>query len=181
MISFKSQITIKLLDYFFVNSQARNYINELARIIEVDPGNLSRKLNELEKEGFLSSSFSGNQRYYSLNLKYPLLPETKKIYENSYGLKNLLAKSLKGLRGLKTAYIFGSYAKGNFDAISDIDILLIGEHSSLEAKRLILPLQKRLKRELNIVDLTEQEYKAKQKKKDPFLKNIFNGKMIKII
>ena len=93
----------------------------------------------------------------------------------------MLAKSLKGLRGLKTAYIFGSYAKGNFDAISDIDILLIGEHSSLEAKRLILPLQKRLKRELNIVDLTEQEYKAKQKKKDPFLKNIFNGKMIKII
>lgn len=180
MISFKSQITIKLLDYFFLNPRAKNYINELARLIEVDPGNLSRKLNELEKEGILASSFSGKQKYYSLNQKYPLLSELKKIYEKSYGLKHKLAALLNKLKGLKDAYIFGSYAKGDFGQESDVDILLIGDHSSLEAKRLILPLQKRLKREFNIIDLTEKEFKARRRTGDAFLKNIFKHKIIKL-
>jgi len=181
MISFKSQIAIKLLDYFFVNQAAKKYINELARIIEVDPGNLSRKLNEMEKEGILSSSFSGKQKYYFLNRKYPLLSETKKIYENNYGIGRRIHKLLGGLKGLKEAYIFGSYAKGGFDSVSDIDLLLIGEHSAIDAIKLISPLQKQLGREFNIIDLTESELKTRRKKNDAFLKNIFSNKTIKII
>lgn len=87
MIQLRSQITIKLLNYYFTNPRARNYINELARILGVDVGNLSRKLKELEGEGIIISEFSGNQRYYFLNKKYPFLQEFKKMYQAKYGLK----------------------------------------------------------------------------------------------
>lgn len=86
MFNFSSKIAVKILRYFFINPGKKNYINELARILEADPGNLSRKLAELEKEGILISEFSGEQRYYFINKKYPLLKEVKKAFELKHGL-----------------------------------------------------------------------------------------------
>ncbi len=181
MLNFKSKITEKILRFYFLNAGAREYINELAKIIEADPGNLDRKLKEMEAEGILSSEFSGKERYYSLNTKYPLLKELKKIYLAKHGLAEALKKRLGKLAGLRQAYIFGSYAGKNFSAESDIDLLLIGSHSALEAQEAVLPLQRQLQREFNIVDLTEKEFSKRKADKDEFIANIFAGKIIKII
>lgn len=181
MFSLNSKIAVEILRYFFINPSKKNYINELARILEADPGNLSRKLQELENEGILSSEFLGEQRYYFLNRKYPLLKEIKKVFELKYGMGELIAESLKKIKGIKEAYIFGSYAKGDFEAESDIDVLIIGDHPVMEATKALLPLQEKIKREINVVDLTEKEFIKKKKNKDEFITNIFGNKVIKIL
>jgi len=181
MIQIRSKIAINILGYFFINPSRFNYVNELAKILEADPGNLYRKLIEMEKEGILISEERGNQKYYGLNKKYPLLKELKRSYETKYGLVNLLKEKLSKLENLKEAYIFGSYAAGNFGQESDVDILLIGDHSPLEAKRTILPLQKVVGREINIIDISEKELKSRKKTNDDFIKNIFSKKTIKLI
>lgn len=79
------------------------------------------------------------------------------------------------------AYIFGSYAKKTFETGSDIDILLIGEHDTLEAKKIILPLQKEFYREFNIVDMTEEDFIQKNVSGDEFITNIMKGEYIKIV
>jgi len=180
MLGFRSKITIKVLNYYFLNPEKRHYVNELARILDVDPGNLFRKLKELEKEGILISETKGNQKYFSLNKKYPFLKELKKTFEAKYGFLNSIKEKLSKLKGLKEAFVFGSFAKNTLSPESDIDLLLIGEHSSLEAKKLILPLEKMIGREINIVDMTEKEFKKRKEKGDEFIKNIFSGKVIKI-
>ncbi len=181
MFKFNSKIAVKALRYFFINPSKKNYINELARILEVDPGNLSRKLQELENEGILNSEFLGEQRYYFINKKYPLLKEIKKAFELKYGLGDLIAASLKKIKGIKEAYIFGSYAKGELEAESDIDLLIIGEHAVMESTKVILPVQEKIKREINVVDLTEKEFIKRKKDKDEFIADIFSGKVIKIL
>ncbi|MBU3965304.1 nucleotidyltransferase domain-containing protein [Patescibacteria group bacterium] len=181
MFNLNSKIATKTLRYFFINPSKKNYINELARILKADPGNLSRKLQELENEGILSSEFSGEQRYYFINKKYPLLKEAKKAFELKYGLGDLIANSLKKIKGIKEAYIFGSYVKGDFEAESDIDILIIGDHPVVEATKALLPVQERIRREINVIDLTEKEFIKRKKNKDEFISDIFNGKAIKIL
>jgi len=180
MFQFRSKITIKVLGYFFLNPQKTHYVNDLAIVLDLDVGNLFRKLKELEKEGILCSEKRGNQKYYRLNKNYSLLKEAKRMYNAKYGIIEILKEKLKGIKKLKEAYIFGSYAKGNFQQESDIDILLIGNHSSLEAKRKILPLEKNIGREINIIDISTEEMKSRQKKNDDFTKNIFSQKTIKI-
>ena len=181
MFNLDSKIANKILRYYFINPHKKNYINELARILDVDPGNLSRKLQELENEGILGSEFSGKQRYYFINKKYPLLKEARKVFELKYGLGDLIAAGLKKIKGIKEAYIFGSYAKGDFGAESDIDILIIGNHPVMEATKALLPIQEKIGREINVVDLTEKEFEKRKKDKDEFINNIFNGKVIKIL
>lgn len=181
MIQFRSKITLKLLDYFLLNPTKAHYINELAGMFSLDPGNLFRKLRELEGEGILISENRGNQKYYSLNKNYPLLKELKKTYQVKYGLTKLLKEKLSGIKKLKEAYIFGSYASDSLQQESDIDLLLIGEHSPLEARRSLIPFQKNIGRELNIIDLTERELEKRKRNKDEFINNIFSNKVIKLI
>ncbi len=48
MFQFRSKITVKVLGYFFLNPHESRYINELAEILDLDAGNLYRKLKEME-------------------------------------------------------------------------------------------------------------------------------------
>lgn len=181
MISLKSQITKKILNYYFLNPGARQYTNELARSLEIDPKNLDRKLKEFEKEGLLKSEFLGKQRYFYLNNQFSLLKEYKSVFLKTCGIEEGLKTALKKLPKLESAYIFGSYAKDSMDASSDIDILLIGSHSSLEAQKAVLSLQKNIQREINIVNMTQEEFTKKKKQKNEFIKNIFSQSVIKLV
>ena len=148
MFKLNSKIEIAILGYFFVNENAKKYINELAKVLNVNPANLDKKLKALEKEGVLVSEISGKQKYYFLNKRYPLLKEIKKIYNSKYGLEKMLEQALIDLKNLENAYIFGSYARNQLEAESDIDLLLIGNHSSIEAKKKVAGLQDYLQREI---------------------------------
>jgi len=181
MFNIKSKITEKLFSYYFLNPKADHYLNELARILSVDPGNLDRKLKELEKDGIFTSQTKGNLKYYFLNQSYPLLKQLKDFFHLNYGLEKDLTAALKKIKGLKTAYVFGSYAKGGFSAESDVDLLLVGSHSSLDAKRLIIKIEDKFKREFNTIDLTEADFNKRKKNKDDFLTNIFSDKTIKLL
>lgn len=181
MISFKSVITIKLLKYYFINPTAKHHINELARLLNVDAGNLYRKLQEFEAEGLFVSETDGNQRHFMINKKYSLFKELKKSFEVEHGLPDAIKEILKKIKGIDEAYIFGSYGKKQLKSHSDIDVLLIGNHSAIEAKRAILPLEKVFGREINIIDLSKQEFNAKIAKKDEFILDIFSHRHLKLI
>ena len=181
MISLKSKVTLKILNYYFLNPEAKHYINELAKILELDPKNVHRKLEELEKEGLLISEFQGQERYFFLNQRYALLNHYKEIFLKTIGLEQDIKKCIKSVPKTKEAYIFGSYATNQMDAGSDIDILVIGSHSVLELQKKINKLKKQTGREFNIINLDPNEFDQKKKQKDQFIKNIFNRKIIKVI
>jgi predicted nucleotidyltransferase len=110
-----------------------------------------------------------------------LLAETRKIFEAHFSLETTIKDTLKNLTGLEEAYIFGSYAKGKLSRESDIDLLLIGSHDPLAAKRLLLPIQKKLGREINALDFLPEEITKRRAAKDGLIMEIFSNKNIKVI
>lgn len=180
MISFRSEITKKVLGYFFLHEGSQMYINEMARRFDVDSGNLTRKLEQLQKEGLLMSEFQGMERYFTLNRDFPLYKEYKKIVLKSIGIEEALRKKLENIPGVEQAILFGSYATNQMEQHSDIDLLLVGNHSTLEASKALAALQKTIDRPINCFQLGTKEFQ-KTKNKKPLLKNIFNGKHKKIL
>ena len=181
MISLRSKVAIKLLDYYFLNPDAQVYINELARALELDPKNTETKLKEFEKEGLFKSEFRGKQRYFFLAKDNPVLEHYRQIFLKTYGIEKRLKDVLRDIKGLKEAYLFGSYANNKMDSSSDIDILAIGSHSVLELQRVIAKLQKDMGREFNITNLSLKEFEVKKKGKDPFINGVFKTKIIKLV
>jgi predicted nucleotidyltransferase len=181
MFNFYSKTTEKILSYFFNNPKEKRYVRELALKLSLDPSNLSKKLKELALEGILNSEAKSKELYYNLNLHYPFIKELKAVFNSRFGVEEQARAALKNLKNLKKAYIFGSYAAGKFSSESDVDLLLIGDHSALEAQKALLPLQHNLGREINIIDLTESDLLRLKKKKDEFILNIFANKIIELV
>ena len=181
MISLRSKVTIKLLDYYFLNPEAQVYINELARILDLDPKNTETKLKELEREGLFKSEFRGKQRYFFLAKDNPVLEHYRQIFLRTYGIEKRLKDMMGNIKGLKEAYLFGSYASNTMDSSSDIDLLAIGTHSVLELQRAIVKLQKDTGREFNVINLSLKEFDKKKKDKDPFITGVLKTKIIRLI
>lgn len=160
MISLRSKLTQKLLGYLMLHEEAELYVNEMARRLDVDPGNLIRKLKALEKEGLLKSRVRGKERYYSLNPSYPLFKEYKRIILKTVGLEHLLRETVRKVKGVQAAFLFGSYARNQMDSSSDIDLLLVGTHDIIDVQRKIAPVKKSVDREINVVSMGPEEYKG---------------------
>lgn len=181
MINLKSEISKKVLGYYFLNPKARHYLRELASILKLDAGNLYRKLTEFVEDGLFIKESQGKNQYFSLNSSFPLIGEYKKIYEAKFGLEIVLRDELEKIEGVSQAYIFGSFAKGNFEKESDIDLLVVGDFDYDKLMKILNKLQRRWQREINVVDFSDDEFKKRKKKGDDLLKNIFKNKFIKLI
>jgi len=181
MISLKSKIIQKILNLFLLNEKERFYVNELAKIIDEDPSNVHKKLLELEKEGIISDDFQGKERYFFINKKYHFLKEYKNIVLKDIGFEKILKEKLESIKGVKSVYIFGSYAKNRMTAESDIDILVVGDFKTIELQKTLLDIQRSSGKEINSIELSEKDFKKRIKEKDPLLKDIFSGKNIKIV
>ncbi|MFC2149510.1 nucleotidyltransferase domain-containing protein [Candidatus Auribacterota bacterium] len=180
MISLRSKITQAVLGYFMLHESAELYVNEMARLLSLDQGNLDRKLKELEKEGLLKSDIRGKERYYSLNAAFPLLQEYKKIVLKTIGLEQRLKEVLRAVNGIEMSCLFGSYAGDKMDLSSDIDLLVVGSHSVIELQREIAKIQKTMSRELNVISMSSSEYQEKHNS-DALLKSILRKKNIRLL
>lgn len=181
MFTVRSKIARKILNYFFTNETKRMYVNELARLIEEEPKNTHRSLLSLLDAGMLASEYVGKERYFFLNRDNALIGEMKKIYLKSYGIEVLLRRALMSVKGLKEAYIFGSFAAGTQNPDSDIDLLLVGTHTTLDAEKVVRSVGKQVGREINTVNMSQGELFEKKKHKDQFVTSVFKSSTIRLI
>ncbi len=107
-----SKLKSKILSYFFTNPEASCYVRELAAIVDDDAGNLSRELRNLEAEGIFISNTKGRLKIYSLNKRYPLFNEIKKIVFKTDGVEGSLKQLVAAYKGIGLSFIYGSYARG---------------------------------------------------------------------
>ncbi len=181
MISLRSQVTRKLLNYFFLNPQEMLYINEISKKLKLDKRNLVKKMKELEEEGILKSQRRGNLKLYSINQDYPLYEEYKGIVIKTLGFEENLKAVLKNSKGVKEAYIYGSYAEDKMDVYSDIDLLVVGNHNMALLQKGLSKLQNEINREINVINMDDHEFKNRIKNKDSFAIGILEQKKIKVI
>jgi predicted nucleotidyltransferase len=181
MFALRSKLRRNLLTHFFTNRSAREYVRQLAGILRVDPTNLSRELSRLEAEGLMRSEVEGRQRYYSINSGYPYLKPLFALLQGSIGMEPTLKRTLRAVKGVQSASIYGSIAKNEADGASDIDLLIVGEPDQIQLASEIRRAEKILRREINYTVLGPKELERKLSARDAFIQDIWNGKRIELI
>lgn len=177
----RSVLRRKILAYFFTNPESNLYLREIASLLDEDPGNLSKELKRLEKEGIFTVCKRGNQKYFLLNKNYPLFKEVKSIIFKTVGVKGSIKEALKTLQDIKFAFIYGSYAKGKENQLSDIDIVIIGTPDDDKLVNNLDRLEDQLKRDINYKLYTLGEFKKEIKEKEPFTLEILKNKKIMLL
>lgn len=97
------------------------------------------------------------------------------------GIEPALKRALQPVAGIESAWIFGSFAKGEADSASDIDLLIVGQPDQALLSREVRKTEKLLHREVSYTVFTPQELKRRLAKSDAFVTDIWNGKRIGLI
>jgi predicted nucleotidyltransferase len=181
MLSLRSELRRRLLTYFYVNRSARVYVRQLAAALRADSTNVSRELARLQREGFLRSEVEGRQLYYSINSAYPYLKPVFALLRGSVGVEPTLKSALQAVEGIESAWLYGSFARNEADAASDIDLLIVGEPGTAQLAAEMRKAEQALRREINYTVLTSRELKRRLGKRDAFLADVWNGKRIELI
>jgi predicted nucleotidyltransferase len=135
----------------------------------------------LEREGLFRSEVSGRQKYFRLNQEYPLFDEVRSIVAKTIGAAPVIAQSLKIIEGIEEAYLYGSFARNQQDAASDIDVLVIGTPRAEALAEAVRKLERQLGREINYTVLTRKEFASRRTRKDAFLENVWHSKRVSLI
>ena len=178
MLDLRSSARRRLLVYYFTNPTGRRHLRDLAERLNIDPSNLSKELGRLEREGLFQSEISGRQKYFQLNRDYPLFNEVRSIVRKTIGAASVLAESFKNIQGIDEAYLYGSFARNEQDAASDIDVLVIGKPKAGVLAEAVQGLERQLGREINYTVMTRKELKSRLDRKDAFLQNVWHNKRV---
>ena len=82
---------------------------------------------------------------------------------------------MKEFEGIEDAFLYGSFAKGDEKADSDVDLFIIG---NIDEDRLIRKLripEKEVQREINYSIFSRDDYEEKLKNEDSFLLSVIRG------
>jgi predicted nucleotidyltransferase len=173
-----SKLRRKLLTYSFTHPDENYYVRELSQYISEDPGNLSRELKRLEDEGLYTSVTKGRVKFFSLNKRYPLFKELKKIIFKTEGVEGSLKNLVQKYEGITSAFLYGSFAKTGEKKTSDIDLAIVGEFPLNSFTRDIRQLESKLNREINFTAYAESEFAEERKREGGFLNLVLKDKII---
>ena len=102
------------------------YANEVIALAQSGTGAVQRELAGLSDAGLLTVSKQGNQKHYQANANAPVFAELRGLVLKTMGLADVLRAALLPLAAqIEAAFVYGSVAKQQDTAHSDIDVLII--------------------------------------------------------
>jgi len=178
---FKSKARTAIFQLYFTNPESLFYLRELERMLDIPVSIIRKELLRLKDEGVFLSEKKGNLVYFRLNTTYPLFDELKSIVRKTIGIEGLLKEAVLKLKGVKVAFIYGSFARNKERAKSDVDLFLIGDIDEGRLVRQLNNIENTIKREVNYAIFNQEEYKKKKKKGDSFIIDLLNNHKIMLV
>lgn len=104
------------------------YTNEVIGLAQSGAGAVQRELADLAAAGLLTVRRQGNQKHFQANPASPVFAELRGLVLKTMGLADVLRAALAPLAPqIERAFVFGSIAKQQDTAASDVDLLVVSD------------------------------------------------------
>jgi len=174
---FSSTGRSEIFRIFFGLSDKPLHLREIQRRCRMSVSPIRQELNKLVRLDLLCSRKDGNRVYYEANRGHPLFNEFHLIVLKTSALADILRSALDE-RDIKLAFVFGSFAKNEEKASSDIDLLVVGDIGLRRLVSLLSGISEQIGREINPHVFKEQEFKQRIHKKDHFISRVLESEKI---
>jgi predicted nucleotidyltransferase len=152
------------------------YLSELAQFLETTPSSLQRELKALVDGGILETRREGTRAYFKADTRSPVFPELRGLIDKTAGVVPTLRAILRPFdEQIACAFVYGSIARGEEHAQSDIDLMVVGDVGLAELAPALRKAEARLGREVNATSYSAAEFRKKAAAKDHFLSEVLHG------
>jgi DNA-binding transcriptional ArsR family regulator len=170
-----------ILTALFLRPDKAWYLSELAASLGTSPSSLQREIDALVRVGILEKRVDGRRSYIKANADSPIFPELRGLIEKTTGIIPMLREAIMGTKGVKIGFIYGSLARGEEGAESDVDVMLIGNVSTMEASPGLRRVEKMVGRQINPTVFSQDDFVKNIARKNHFLLTVMRGKKIMLV
>jgi predicted nucleotidyltransferase/DNA-binding HxlR family transcriptional regulator len=156
------------------------HVREIERRSGLNDSTLRQELRKLVRLDLVQSRRDSNRVYYRAKTENPLYPEIRNLVLKTSGLADALKSALKDKR-IRVAFVFGSIARGEEKAGSDVDLMVIGQLGLRDLSRLLSGIEEKIRREVNPHVLHEDEFRKRIRAKEHFVSSVMESPKIFII
>jgi predicted nucleotidyltransferase len=169
-----TKVQQRVLAVLFGNPGRSFYANEVIALAGSGTGAVQRELARLEMAGLATVTRVGNQKHYQANTAAPVFEELRGLVLKTAGLVDVLRAALEPLAAqISAAFVYGSVAKRQDTAKSDIDLMVVSD--SLSYADLFTVLEEatnRLGRTVNPTVYSRQELNKRVRADNAFVKRV---------
>lgn len=173
----------RVLGLLFGKPDQSFFTNEIIRWAGLGKGTVMRELERLQAAGILLLSRKGNQAHYQANKACPIFEELFAIARKTFGISDSIKTALQPVSSsILFAFIYGSIAKNEATASSDVDLMIVGQnlHYS-EIMELLSPAEESIRRSINPTLYTPEDFHTKLQAANHFLVRVMEQTKIQVI
>jgi len=169
-----SRVKAELLRLLFGLGNGELHLRELARRSGLALSTVQQELRRLTHAGLVVARKDGNRVCYRANPQHPVYPDLHSLVLKTDGLAGTLELALAH-HDVEVAFIFGSVARGEAVAGSDVDLMVIGNLGLRRLVGLLSGASARIGREINPQVMTRTEFSGRKSRHDHFLTSVLKS------
>ena len=164
----------RVLGLLYTHPDSSFYTNEIMRRAGMGRGTIRRELDRLVSAGLIEVYPVGNQLHYRANSHNPIYHELVGIVRKTFGIADVIREVLMPLDDqIKLAFVYGSMAKGEESADSDIDLLVVTESLAYaDLMSVLMTAEQSLGRPINPSVYSSKQIKSRLEENNVFLTRV---------
>jgi predicted nucleotidyltransferase len=161
----------KVLGLLYGRPHESYFVNQILRITGMGVHTIKRELDRMTAVGILTMIRIGNQHHYRANSECPIYIELLGIVRKTFGIADVIKAALMERdEQIELVFIYGSIAKAQEVASSDIDLMVVARDLAYaELMETLNDAEQSLGRAINPTIYDASEIKGKLKHKNAFL------------
>lgn len=122
---FRSQSLMRTFSFLAIHQEGEYGAADIAEFVGVTRPAIVQALGYLERDGLVSKRTVGKKRLYRIKTDTAYYPELRSIALKTLGGIETIAREIQDDASIRFAAVFGSFARGDEGAQSDIDVLFV--------------------------------------------------------
>jgi predicted nucleotidyltransferase len=176
------QIRGQVLGLLYGQTDKTFYVRQIARQLNASVGAIQRQLEKLASVGLIVRTSVGNQVFYQANQNSPVFAEIRTLVAKTVGVFEVLGTALEKLSAeIAVAFVYGSVARQEEKADSDVDLMIVGAVSLDDVLSQMPAVEASLGRQVNPTVYSPDEFRSKLAAKNHFLNSVLKGKRVFLI
>ena len=172
---------VKVLAFLLLNASESFHLREIARRSGVPLRSVQRELELLEGIALVERECRGRQVFVHVRTSHPLYRDLRSLVLKTEGLASPLREQLEAVGSVEMAVVYGSVAAGTDTGVSDVDLLVVGSPDELKIHDAVSLVEDGLGRPVNYMLISSEEFRARLRDDDPFLRRVLAGELIPVI
>ncbi len=178
-----TRVQQRVLSVLFGHPDRTYFGIEIIGLAGVGVGAVRRELDKLVSSGLVIVTRTGNQKHYQANQSSSIFSELRGIVLKTFGVADALRQALFPFSDrIKIAFIYGSVAKGQDTATSDIDLFILSDDLAYpDLFAVLTDVEKQIDRPVKPTIYSREELNSRIASGNEFISRILDQPKIFII